>query len=98
MQSGSQFCGDCACAGMTLNGLPVFEPKRHGNAYLWGVLRHAQWHRVRVGLVVSLILVFAGIVIDSLFSASPALDDGLLAAAAAVIVLAFLLTRGRDQA
>jgi hypothetical protein len=49
-------------------------------------------------LVVSLILVFAGIVIDSLFSASPALDDGLLAAAVAVIVLAFLLTRGRDQA
>jgi hypothetical protein len=62
------------------------------------MLRHAQWHRVRVGLVVSLILVFAGIVIDSLFSASPALDDGLLVAAAAVIVLALFLIRGRDQA
>lgn len=44
-------------------------------------------HRVRVGLVIALILVFAGVVIDSLASASWALDDGLLLAAAAVISL-----------
>ena len=61
------------------------------------MLRDDQWHRVRVGLVLSLILVFAGIVFDSLFSASPALDDGVLAAAAGVIVLALLGIRGRGQ-
>jgi hypothetical protein len=61
------------------------------------MIRQAQWHRVRVGLVLALVLVFAGIVIDSLFSASRALDDGLLVAAAAVIVLALLLIRGRGQ-
>jgi len=49
-------------------------------------------------LVLALVLVFAGIVIDSLFSASRALDDGLLVAAAAVIVLALFLIRGRGQA
>jgi hypothetical protein len=49
-------------------------------------------------LVLSLILIFAGIVIDSLFSASRALDDGLLLATAAVIALALLLIRGRGQA
>jgi hypothetical protein len=37
-------------------------------------------------------------VADSLLSASWALDDGLLLAAAAAIVLALLLTRGRGQA
>jgi hypothetical protein len=57
--------------------------------------RHVRWHRVRVGLVVALI--FAGVVIDSLFSASWALDDGLLLAAAAVIALALLVTRGRGR-
>jgi hypothetical protein len=55
------------------------------------------WHRVRVGLVIALILVFAGVVIDSLASASWALDDGLLLAAAAVISLLLLLTRGRGR-
>jgi hypothetical protein len=58
---------------------------------------HVHWHRVRVGLVVTLMLIFAGVVIDSLFSASWALDDGLLLAAAAVIALALLLTRGRGR-
>jgi drug/metabolite transporter (DMT)-like permease len=58
---------------------------------------HVRWHRVRVGLVLALILIFAGVVIDSLFSASWALDDGLLLAAAAVIALALLLTRGRGR-
>ena len=61
------------------------------------MLRDAHRHRVRVGLVLALIVVFAGIVLDSLFSASWALDDGLLLAAAAVIALALLLTRGRSQ-
>jgi hypothetical protein len=56
------------------------------------------WHGVRVGLVVALIIIFAGVVIDSLFSASWALDDGLLLAAAAVIALALLVTRGSRQA
>jgi hypothetical protein len=55
------------------------------------------WHRVRVGLVVALIVIFAGVVIDSLFSASWASDDGLLLAAAAVIALGLLLTRGRGR-
>jgi hypothetical protein len=44
-------------------------------------------------LVAALILIFAGVVIDSLFSASWALDDGLLLAAATVVALALLLTR-----
>ena len=61
------------------------------------MLRDAHWHSVRVGLVIALIVVFAGIVIDSLFSASWALDDGLLLAAAAAIALALFLTRGRSQ-
>ena len=57
--------------------------------------RHVRWRKLRVGLVVALVLIFAGVVIDSLLSASWALDDGLLLAAAAVIALALLLTRGR---
>jgi len=59
--------------------------------------RHARWHRIRVGLVVALILIFAGVVVDSFLSASWVLDDGLLLAAAAVIALALLLTRGRGR-
>ena len=52
-------------------------------------------HRLRVGLVIALILVLAGVVIDSLFSASWALDDGLLLAAAADIALTLFLMRSR---
>ena len=48
-------------------------------------------------MVLSLVLIFAGIVIDSLFSASWALDDGLLLAAAGVIGLALVRIRGRGQ-
>jgi len=59
---------------------------------------HDRRHRVRVGLVVALILIFTGVVIDSLFSASWVLDDGLLLTAAAVIALALLFTRGRGRA
>jgi hypothetical protein len=62
------------------------------------MLRDAHWHRVRVGLVLLLVLIFAGIVIDSLFSASWALDDGLLLAAAAVIAPALVRIHGRGQA
>jgi len=47
--------------------------------------------------VVALIIIFAGVVIYSLFRASWALDDGLLLAAAAVIALALLVTRGRGR-
>jgi len=59
--------------------------------------RDVRWHRIRVALVVALVLIFAGVVIDSLLSASRVLDDGLLLAAAAVIALALLLTRGRGR-
>jgi hypothetical protein len=59
--------------------------------------RHVDWHRVRVGLLVALIIIFAGVVIDSLFSASWALDVGILLAAAAVIALVLLVTRGRGR-
>jgi hypothetical protein len=61
------------------------------------VLDHVDWHRVRVGLVLALVLIFAGIVVDSIFSASPALDVGLLVAAAAVITLLLFLIRGRGR-
>ena len=61
------------------------------------MLRDAQWHRARIGLVLALILVLAGIVLDSLYSASRALDDSLLVAAGAVILLLLLGTRGRGQ-
>jgi drug/metabolite transporter (DMT)-like permease len=63
----------------------------------WLMPRHVRWHRVRVGLVIALIIIFAGVVIDSYFSDSWALDDGLLLAAAAVIALALLVTRGRGR-
>lgn len=49
--------------------------------------RQLRWHKVRVGLVVALVIIFVGVVIDSLFSASWALDDSLLLTAAAVIAL-----------
>src|SRR5437773_8473157 len=65
--------------------------------YIWVMRRQVDWHRVRVGLVVALIIIFVGVVIDSLFSTRWALDDGLLLAAAAVIALALLVTRGRGR-
>jgi hypothetical protein len=58
---------------------------------------HVHWHRARIGLVVALVIVFAGVVVDSLLSASWRLDDGLLLLAAAVIVLALVLTRNRGR-
>jgi hypothetical protein len=62
------------------------------------MLSHDRWHRIRIGLVAALVLIFAGVVFDSLFSASWALDDGLLLAAAAVIALALFVVRGRGRA
>ena len=59
--------------------------------------RRVHWHRVRVGLVVALLILFAGVAIDSLFSASWVLDDALLLTAAAVIVVVLFLTRGRGR-
>ena len=58
---------------------------------------HVRWHRVRIALVVTLIVLFAGVVIDSLFSASWVVDVALLLAAAAVIVVVLFLTRGRGR-
>ena len=75
----------------------VTRARESESIYIWLMPRHVRWHRVRVGLVVALIIIFAGVVIDSLFSASWALDDGLLLAAAAVIALALLVTRGRGR-
>jgi hypothetical protein len=74
--------------------------RRYGqtaDAFIWLMPCHVHSHKVRVVLVVALILIFAGVVIDSLFSASWALDDGPLLAAAAVTALALLLTRGRGR-
>lgn len=65
--------------------------------YLSLMARRVRRHRVRVGSVVALVLVLAGVVTDSLLSASWALDDGLLLAAAVVIGLALLLTRGHGR-
>jgi hypothetical protein len=53
------------------------HPSRAPSIYIWLMPRHVRWHWVRVGLVVALIVIFAGVVIDSLFSASWALDDGV---------------------
>ena len=49
------------------------------------------------GWWVALFVIFAGVVFDSLFSASWALDDGLLLTAAALIALALVVTRGRGR-
>ena len=73
------------------------EPHAARTSYRSWMLRDAHRHRVRVGLVLALIVIFAGIVVDSLLSASWALDDGLLLAAAAIIGLALFVTRGRSQ-
>jgi len=59
--------------------------------------RHVHWQRLRVGLVVALVLVLAGVVVDSLLSASWVLDDSLLLLAVVVIVVALVLTRGRGR-
>jgi hypothetical protein len=59
------------------------------------MLHQARLRRLRRGLVIALVLVLAGVVVNLLFSATPALSVGLLLAAAALITLALLLMRGR---
>ena len=59
------------------------------------MLRQVHTRRARVTLVVTLIFLLAGVVLDLLLSATPALSVSLLLAAAAVITLVLLLTRGR---
>ena len=59
------------------------------------MLRHVHTRRARVALVVTLIFLLAGVVLNLLLSATPALSVGLLLAAAAVITLVLFLTRGR---
>jgi uncharacterized protein (TIGR03382 family) len=57
------------------------------------MLRHVDTHRLRVGLVVTLIVLLAGVVLNLLLSATPALPVGILLAAAALDALALLLMR-----
>jgi hypothetical protein len=57
--------------------------------------RHDRARRLRVALVVTLIVLLAGVVINLLFSATPALAVSLLLTAAALDALALLLMRGR---
>ncbi len=51
--------------------------------------------RLRRGLVVALIVVLAGVAVNLLLSATPALPVGLLLATAALIALVLLRLRGR---
>jgi hypothetical protein len=68
-----------ASSSTSIGGSPgLAAPMMWIPPYIWFMPRHVHWRRVRVGLVVALILIFAGVVIDSLLSASWALDDGLL--------------------
>jgi hypothetical protein len=87
-----------AVGGKGASNSPTIPPRARTPSYIWLMPGHVHWHRVRVGLAVALILIFAGVVIDSLLSANWALDDGLLLAAAAAIALTLLLTRGRGRA
>jgi hypothetical protein len=58
------------------------------------MLRHVRLRRLRRGLVITLVFVLAGVVVNLLFSATPALSVGLLLGAAALITLALPLMRG----
>jgi uncharacterized protein (TIGR03382 family) len=57
------------------------------------MFRHVDTHRLRVGLVVTLIVLLAGVMVNLLLSATPALPVGILLAAAALDALALLLMR-----
>jgi hypothetical protein len=59
------------------------------------MLRHIHTRRARVALVITLIVLLAGVVLNLLLSATPALSVSLLLATAAVITLVLFLTRGR---
>jgi cobalamin synthase len=68
------------------NGIPLYSQL---------MLRRVRTRRARVALVITLIGLLAGVVLNLLLSATPALSVSLLLAAAAVITLVLLLTRGR---
>ena len=59
------------------------------------MLHHVHTRRARVALVITLIVLLAGVVLNLLLSATPALSVSLLLATAAVITLVLFLTRGR---
>jgi hypothetical protein len=59
------------------------------------MLRQVRIRRLRRGLVIALVVVLAGVLVNLLFSATPALPVGLLLATAALITLALLLMRRR---
>jgi uncharacterized protein (TIGR03382 family) len=59
------------------------------------MLRHFDTHRLRVALVVTLIVLLAGVVLNLLLSATPALPVGILLVVAALDALVLLLMRGR---
>jgi len=64
-------------------------------------MRHVRTRRLRVALVLTLIVFLVGVVINLLFSATPALPVVLLLAAAALDALVLLLMRactGRSPA
>jgi hypothetical protein len=71
------------------------SPTRY-NETMRAVRAFKHWHWLRRVLVGALVLIAAGVVVDSLLSASWALDDGLLIAAAVIIGLALFLLRGHD--
>jgi hypothetical protein len=56
-------------------------------------MRHVRIHRLRLALVLTLILLLAGVVLNLLLSATPALPVSLLLVAAALDVLVLLLIR-----
>jgi hypothetical protein len=59
------------------------------------MLGHFRVGRHRLALVVTLVVLLAGVVLNLLLAANPALPVGLLLAASAVIALALFLTRSR---
>jgi hypothetical protein len=77
----------------------TIRPPKHGFlSYSQFMLGHVHSRRLRRGLVIALILVLAGVVINLLFSATPAVPVALLLAAAALFALVLLLMRGRVAA
>ena len=89
------WCHHQACLAST----PHSESSRAAQArvrlYSQLMLRHVHTRRARVALVITLIVLLAGVVLNLLLSATPALSVSLLLATAAVITLVLFLTRGR---
>jgi hypothetical protein len=61
------------------------------------LVRHVRTGRLRIALVLTLLLLLAGVVLNLLLSATPALPVGILLAAAALDVLALLLIQARTR-